>query len=114
MKQSAKDERLLKDTLMKSVQLGHSIANTEHDEEEEEPELGEEAEQLLSPLPTFPEGRKLGTIMNYVSETPSEEFHIRGPTYLKDKKKVSSGPFIFPFRGVDLFLTDLCPENVGK
>ena len=98
MKQSAKEERLLKDTLRESVQLGYSIYNTKHNKEEEEPKLGEEAEQILRTLPNLPEGRNLGTVMKCVSETPSEEFHIWGLTYLKDKKRVTSGPLMSPSR----------------
>ena len=53
MKKLAKDKRLLNDMLRKSLQLGHSIYINKNDKEEEETYLGEEAEQILSPLPTF-------------------------------------------------------------
>ena len=77
------------------------------DEEEEEAVLG-------SPLPRFPEGAKIGTVNNCWSEPEPENFMVRGPNYLSDKKKIQSGKFIFPSRGIDLFLTDTCPENVGS
>lgn len=38
-------------------------------------------------------------------------FKVRGPNYLGDKKKVASGPYIFPARGADLILTN---EESGK
>ena len=33
-------------------------------------------------------------------------FKVRGANYLYDKKKVGSGPYIFPARGADLILTN--------
>lgn len=33
-------------------------------------------------------------------------FKVRGMNYLNDKKKVASGPYIFPARGADLILTN--------
>lgn len=81
-------------------------------EDEEYDEGGPET--LNSPLPHFPKGAALGTVPNCVSETPPSDFKVRGAKYLHDHKKFPSGPFVFPFRGVDLFLTDLCPENVGS
>ena len=33
-------------------------------------------------------------------------FKVRGGNYLNDKKKVESGPYIFPARGADLILTN--------
>jgi hypothetical protein len=76
----------------------------------------EEEEELLieSPMQTFPEGAELGSHFNCWQEPAYAEFKVRGPTYLTDRQKVHSGPFIFPIRGIDLFLTDACPEDVGR
>ena len=62
----------------------------------------------------FPKDAKIGTVPNCWSTSPSSEFSVRGPNYLKDKKKVPSDNCMFPLRGVDLFLTDTCPSNVGS
>jgi hypothetical protein len=78
---------------------------TEHDDVMEEGQ---------SPLPQFPEGVEIGSMLNCWSEPVYDTFKVRGPNYLKDKVKVPSGPFVFPVRAVDLFLTDLCPENAGR
>lgn len=51
---------------------------------------------------------------NYWSQPVAQEYHIRGPNYLHDGKKIPSGNFIFPTRGADLFLTNSCPSNVGR
>jgi hypothetical protein len=51
---------------------------------------------------------------NYWSLPVAQNYHIRGPNYLKDGKKIPSGDFIFPTRGADLFLTNSCPSNVGR
>jgi hypothetical protein len=67
-----------------------------------------------SPLPKFPEGAPLGSKLNCWSEPDYETFHVRGGNYLSDRVKEASGPFIFPIRAVDLFLTDACPENAGR
>jgi hypothetical protein len=72
------------------------------------------AEPIESPMKRFPEGAKLGSIMNAWSDPPPTVFMVRGENYLTDKKKIQSGPFLFPNRGIDLFLTDQCPENVGR
>ena len=79
--------------------------------EEEEDEI---MEVNQSPLPMFPEDAKLGSKLNCWSEPESTRFHVRGPKYLADKVKIPSGAFVFPVRGVDLFLTDACPENAGR
>ena len=62
----------------------------------------------------FPDGAAIGTHHNRWSSPPSEKFHVRGPTYLKDKAKVPSAKYLFPCRGCDLFLTDNAPVNVGR
>jgi hypothetical protein len=78
-------------------------------------EFEEEEESLIeSPMQTFPEGAELGSHFNCWQEPAFADFKVRGPTYLTDNIKVSSGPFVFPIRGIDLFLTDACPENVGR
>ena len=79
----------------------------------EEPE-DELIEMIQSPMPRFPEGAPLGSKLNCWSIPIPENFQVRGAKYLSDKKKIPSGPFLFPVRGVDLFLTDSCPENVGR
>jgi hypothetical protein len=67
-----------------------------------------------SPMPSFPEGAALGSKFNCWSEPVPGNFQVRGPKYLTDKKKLPSTGFVFPVRGVDLFLTDTCPENAGR
>jgi hypothetical protein len=67
-----------------------------------------------SPLPMFPPGAELGSKFNCWSQPPPSNFHVRGPKYLKDKVKIESADFVFPCRGIDLFLTDTCPENAGR
>lgn len=83
-------------------------------EMEAEVEEGEDDLVVRSPLPRFPEGAELGSILNCWSEPPAELFNVRGAQYLADKKKVKSGSYLFNNRGMDLFLTDACPENVGR
>lgn len=84
------------------------------EELEAEVEEGEDDVCINSPMPRFPEGAPLGAMLNCWSETPASVFMVRGDKYLTDKKKVKSDPFLFPCRGIDLFLTDTCPENVGR
>jgi Protein ENHANCED DISEASE RESISTANCE 2, C-terminal len=81
-----------------------------------EVEVGEDDDIVCinSPMPKFPEDAELGSMLNCWSETPASQFLVRGDKYLTDKKKVKSEPFLFPCRGIDLFLTDTCPENVGR
>lgn len=67
-----------------------------------------------SPLPRFPSGAELGSKHNCWSEPVCSNFHVRGPKYLKDKVKIESADFVFPVRGLDLFLTDTAPENAGR
>ena len=62
----------------------------------------------------FPADAPLGSKLNCWSEPDFESFHVRGSNYLSDKVKEASGPFVFPIRAVDLFLTDTCPENAGS
>jgi hypothetical protein len=74
---------------------------------------GEEDPLIKSPMDLFPKGAKYGSHLNCWSMPNHNGFSVRGPQYLTDKKKIESGEFLFPARGVDLFLTDACPENVG-
>jgi hypothetical protein len=70
---------------------------------------------LGSPMAMFPEGAELGSHLNCWSRPDPSIFQVRGPNYLIDKKKIpSSSEYIFPCRGLDLFLTDACPQNVGQ
>jgi hypothetical protein len=84
------------------------------DEIREEDEHDDIMDMNRSPLPKFPDDAKLGSHLNCWSEPVPESFHVRGAKYLVDKVKAPSGPFVFPVRGVDLFLTDSCPENAGS
>ena len=61
----------------------------------------------------FPEGAPIGSHNNCWSLPDHTTFKVRGAKYLVDRKKIASGPFLFPARGLDLFLTDACPENVA-
>jgi hypothetical protein len=69
---------------------------------------------IVEPFSKFPEGATIGSHNNCWSEPDPANFEVRGANYLVDKKKVASSEFLFPSRGMDLFLTDTCPENVGK
>lgn len=72
------------------------------------------ANESQSPLPVFPKGAALGSHFNCWSQPVCDNFHVRGPKYLKDRVKIESDDFLWPVRGVDLFLTDTAPENVGR
>jgi len=48
------------------------------------------------------------------TEPEAENFYVRGPNYLNDKKKVRSNPHLLPLRGAELFLTEESPENIGR
>ena len=69
---------------------------------------------IQSPLATFPPNGDPETDLNCVSEPSSNIFHVRGPSYLVDRKKCPSEQMLFPFRGADLLLTDECPEHVAR
>lgn len=91
--------------IMKSMRFS-SISDDDDNERDE-----------AAPLKTFemfPKGAKIGSHLNCWSSPPSSNFHVRGPNYIKDKKKVPSADYIFPTRGVDLFLTDNPPVNIGR
>ena len=70
--------------------------------------------EIQSPLQEYPKGAKLGTHFNCWSHPVCDNFSVRGPNYLKDGVKIESGDFLWPVRGVDLFLTDTPPENAGR
>jgi hypothetical protein len=52
--------------------------------------------------------------LNCWSEPNINIFYVRGTTYLVDQKKISSGPYLLPARGCDLFLTKEPPANIGR
>lgn len=82
----------------------HSIVGTSDKEEE----------KIQSPLKKFPDDAVIGSILNCWSEPVHDEFNVRGANYLKDRIKFPSKQFLFPLRGVDVFLSDNCPENIGR
>ena len=96
-----------------SAAAGMETMLEELDDEDEEEEV-EHALIIGSPLPMFPLGAKIGSHNNCWSEPDPGNFSVRGPNYFADKKKIGSEEFVFPTRGIDLFLTDTCPENVGS
>ena len=67
-----------------------------------------------SPFKKFPDGAPIGSMQNCWSEPVYNEFRVRGKDYLTDRLKVTSGPFLFPLRGVDMFLSDCCPEHIAR
>lgn len=73
----------------------------------------EECMGFGSPIPMLPEGSE-NNHTDCVSIPKYSDFKIRGSNYLVDHIKIPSGPYLFPVRGVDLFLTDSCPGNVGS
>ena len=84
---------------------------------EELPSFVEDEEESIpmgSPMAKFPEGAAIGSHFNCWSSPNAADFLVRGPRYTVDKKKIPSGEFLFPCRGLDLFLTDACPQNVGR
>jgi len=89
-----------------------SLDNLESDMDDDDRE--DIMNELQSPLPIFPAGETLGSHMNCWSQPDCNNFYVRGRNYLKDRVKIESADFIWPVRGVDLFLTDTCPENVGR
>jgi hypothetical protein len=68
----------------------------------------------MSPIKKFPDDAEIGSMFNCWSEPICSEFKVRGANYLKDKIKVASGSFLFPARGVDVFLSDCCPEHIAR
>lgn len=92
--------------IMKSMRFSSSIS----DDDDDKPKKA----VALKTFEMFPEGAKIGSHLNCWSSPPSSNFHVRGPNYINDKKKVPSADYIFPTRGVDLFLTDNPPVNIGR
>jgi Protein ENHANCED DISEASE RESISTANCE 2, C-terminal len=103
--------------LRRSIQASPKLANYDNDRSsimtQSESFDGQEDQLIKSPLDMFPPGAKLGSHFNCWSMPTHTSFHVRGSNYFVDRKKVESGQFLFPTRGVDLFLTDTCPENIG-
>jgi hypothetical protein len=94
-----------------SREVGASLDDDVDDDSESESEIMDETQ---SPLPVFPKGAELGSHFNCWSQPSCETFYVRGPKYLKNRVKIESGDFLWPVRGVDLFLTDTPPENAGR
>jgi hypothetical protein len=88
-----------------------SLASIPDINEDDESDIMDE---IQSPLPLFPEGAALGSHLNCWSQPICDNFYVRGPKYLKDRVKIESGDFLWPVRGIDLFLTDTPPENAGR
>jgi Protein ENHANCED DISEASE RESISTANCE 2, C-terminal len=63
-----------------------------------------ESSHYFPTLPRFPVAESHNR--NCWSEPPIAIFSVRGRSYFTDKKKVGSGPYLFPARGSDIFLTD--------
>jgi hypothetical protein len=95
---------------LKASQHNELIVESAHEEEEEE----EEESIMGSPMAKFPEGSKIGSHLNCWSSPDAKDFSVRGPNYLVDRKKIPSDDYLFPCRGLDLFLTDACPQNLGR
>jgi len=68
----------------------------------------------MIPIKKFPDDAEIGSMFNCWSEPICSEFKVRGANYLKDKIKVASGSFLLPARGVDVFLSDCCPEHIAR
>lgn len=65
------------------------------------------SEHTTSPLPTFQRFPCMESHnKNCWSEPPISIFSIRGATYVTDKIKVPSAPYLLQARGSDVFLTD--------
>jgi hypothetical protein len=66
--------------------------------------IASKKEGILATLPRYPVQAQRNK--NCWSEPPVSIFHVRGPAYFSDKKKVPSGQYLLPARGADLFLTE--------
>jgi len=71
-------------------------------------------DNMTTLLPMLPKGADFNLSKNCISLPRASDFLVRGSKYLFDRKKVQSNDFLLPLRGVELFLTDACPENVGS
>lgn len=97
-----------------SIAMPTAVVHEETTDEGEEDDDNGGGGVMDSPMAMFPAGAEIGSHLNCWSRPDTKEFHVRGPNYLSDQKKVPSGDYLFPCRGVDLFLTDACPQNVGR
>ena len=61
-------------------------------------------EGCLATLPRYPVSAQRNK--NCWSEPPVSIFHVRGPVYFTNKKKVPSEKYLMPARGADLFLSE--------
>ena len=67
---------------------------------------------VIQRMKEFPKGAQIGSHFNCWSFPDPNDFYIRGPRYFQDRVKIPSQDFLFPLRGVDLFLTDTCPRRI--
>jgi Protein ENHANCED DISEASE RESISTANCE 2, C-terminal len=83
----------------------------EESEGEEMPAEEEPVDSALSsPLPMFPANQG----QSCWSQPEANLFHVRGPNYLKDRVKVTSGPTPFTCRGVDIWMTDNPERHIAR
>lgn len=66
--------------------------------------IARKKEERFATLPRYPVQAQRNK--NCWSEPPVSIFHVRGPVYFSDKKKVPSGQYLLPARGADLFLSE--------
>lgn len=66
--------------------------------------LAEEAENALPTLHRWPYAENNNK--NCWSEPPIDNFQVRGPRYMTDKKKITATSYLLRARGCDLFLSD--------
>ena len=78
--------------------------DTEDEVYDENDDFGSEIVVGLPTLPRYPVSQTHDK--NCWSEPPVNKFHVRGPNYLTDKKKIQSGPYLLRARGCDLFLSE--------
>ncbi|GAX22875.1 hypothetical protein FisN_24Lh162 [Fistulifera solaris] len=73
-----------------------------------------ESNLKTTPMTKLPAGSPpVGSYINKWSDPDPSDFEVRGPNYLSDKKKIGSAEYLFPSRGLELLLTDTCPEHVA-
>ena len=78
--------------------------DTEDEAYDEDDEFGSGVVVGLPTFPRYPCGQTQDK--NCWSEPPVEKFHVRGPNYLNDKKKIESEEYLLRARGCDLFLSE--------
>jgi hypothetical protein len=66
--------------------------------------IASKKEGCLATLPRYPVQAQRNK--NCWSEPSVSIFHVRGPVYFSDKKKVPSEKYLMPARGADLFLSE--------